>query len=89
MECVAKNGRGISFEIWEAACIAKQVNRVDKYNIACRWQRVEERRMFSRNMAWKMKRALTGLLAAGLVLTSVPTPAVWAANEVLEEEHLQ
>lgn len=87
MECVAKNGRGISFEIWEAACIAKQVNRVDKYNIACRWQRVEERRMFSRNMAWKMKRALTGLLAAGLVLTSVPTPAVWAANEVLEEHH--
>ncbi len=43
--------------------------------------------MFSRNMAWKMKRALTGLLAAGLVLTSVPTPAVWAANEVLEEQH--
>lgn len=33
-----------------------------------------------------MKRALTGLLTAGLVLTSVPTPAVWAANEVLEEQ---
>lgn len=42
--------------------------------------------MYSRNMAWKMKRALTGLLTAGLVLTSVPTPAVWAANEVLEEQ---
>lgn len=46
----------------------------------------EEKEMYSRKMAGRMKRTLAGVLAAGLVLTGMPTPVVEAANEVLEEQ---
>lgn len=41
--------------------------------------------MCSRKMVWKIKRALAGLLMAGVVFTGMPAPGVWAANEVVEE----
>ena len=49
-------------------------------------QRKDVTGMFGRKTSGTMKRALAGLLTAGLVFTGMPLPVVLASNEVMEEQ---